>query len=444
MAETVKLSRQDAARAFVAYHFSQDLSLSGAFHRLGSIQFDPISPVGCNHDLVLQTRVPGYKVGDWQKITYADRQLYDGWDKQASLVPLEGWPLRRVFHHWHRGMYQRIPEEHPEAIDAILGELQSRGPLMPRDCDFQHRREDWKTSWHGPNVSKQTLRALWHIGKVVTTGRKNGHHVYDLTERVIPAHLLEEPLLSESEAVKQIVLERHRAVGILRPTAAWEVWSLPVKAGVRNAGLKSLVDEGFLIPVEIEGVKSHATPHYLEHLEAQPSVARVRFVAPLDQFMWDRKMIQHLFGFDYIWEIYTPEPKRKWGYYVLPILYGNQLVARIEFSARKGVLEVRQYHQESGDPGPDYLADLRRATKEFMGYCGAKTTSVEGHIAKKVAKALNFTQSTFLPQKWSTRVVPLSAKTEVTNNLMCLRQRLPRGFDPPMDRMITDRTGRSG
>src|SRR5436190_17801839 len=99
-------------------------------------------------------------------------------------------------------------------------------------------------------------------------------------------------------------------------------------------------------------MQAHATPALFALLD-QPSLKpRVVFVAPLDQFMWDRKMIAHLFNFDYTWEIYTPEAKRKWGYYVLPVLFGDALVARAEFWARDGILELREWHFEDGDPGP--------------------------------------------------------------------------------------------
>ena len=109
-----------------------------AFDRLRSIQFDPLAPVGCNHDLVLQARVPGYKVGDWQKLAYEERQIYDGWDKMASLVPFEGWPLRRHIHTVHRQNFEKkIFQDHKDAVDLVLKELTDRGPLMPKDFDFQ-------------------------------------------------------------------------------------------------------------------------------------------------------------------------------------------------------------------------------------------------------------------------------------------------------------------
>jgi uncharacterized protein YcaQ len=385
VASPLKLSRADAARALVRHHFAPAENQQAVFDRLRSIQFDPIAPVGCNHDLVLQARLPGYRVGDWQKIAYQDRLVYDGWDKQASLVPFEGWPLRRIFHLWDREHFARIFDGHPEAVEAVLKELQERGPLTSREFTFQQRKEEWKGSWHGPNLSKQTLRALWHSGQVMTAGRKGGHHVYDLTERVVPARYYNQPLASEQDSLRELILERHRAVGILRPVAPPEVWSYNVKAPARRAAIGELVGLGRLVPVDLEGVAAHATPEFLANLELPPPEPRVVFVAPLDQFMWDRGMIAHIFGFEYSWEIYTPEAKRRWGYYVLPVLFGNDLVARVEFWSREGLLEIRQWHWEVADLPPTFFTELERALRDFMSYCSASKVRALPHIDPKVA-----------------------------------------------------------
>jgi len=376
----ITLSKADARKAMVRHHFTTCPTQMDAFQRLRSIQFDPIAPVGCNHDLVLQARVPGYRVGDWQKITYGERLLYDGWDKQACLVPIEGWPLRRIFHKWHRRRFERVFEDHSHAIDAVLKELEERGPLMPKECNFQEHKPEWKDTWFGPSLSKNAMRALWYTGRVMTTGRRGGHHVYDLTERVVPANLFVQPPIPENGAIRELVMERHRAVGILRPSAAQEVWSLHCYAPARMAALAELVAVGQLVPVEVEGVKAHATPSFLSQTEMPSLEPSVRFIAPLDPFLWDRKMITHLFGFDYIWEIYVPEPKRRWGYYVLPVLYGDSLVARAEFRYRKGVLELLRWHSEPLDPGPGFSDELKRALYEFASYCTASSIRVEPGI----------------------------------------------------------------
>lgn len=384
----VKLSKADVRRALVRHHFSTSETQAEAFQRLRSVQFDPIAPVGCNHDLVLQARVPGYKIGDWNKTAYEDRLVYDGWDKCACLIPMEGWPVRRIFHTVHREWFEeKIFRDHKDAVEIVLKELEDRGPLLPRDFDFQMRRDEWKGSWFGPSVTKQTLRALWHSGLIMTTGRKNGQHLYDLTERIVPPRLFHEPRQDDRDARRELVLERHRAMGIVRPAAPPEVWSLQVLTYTKRESISDLVAHGELVPVEVDGMKAHATPEFLKLLDEPPLAPRVVFVAPLDPFMWDRKMVAHLFGFDYIWEIYTPEAKRRWGYYVLPILYGDQLVARVEFWCRDGVLEVRQWHEEGPLP-PGFAEAFNEALPPFMAYCSASKVRAEPHCRKAMNSLL--------------------------------------------------------
>lgn len=388
MPEPVKLSKADVRRALVRHHFAPCATAFEAFERLRSIQFDPIAPVGCNHDLVLQARVPGYKIGDWHRLAYEDRLIYDGWDKQACLIPFDGWAVRRVFHQWAERS-KRILAEHPEATASILRDLAERGPMQPKEFEFQQRREDLVGTWYGPSVTKNVLRALWNTGHVMTSGRRKGQHLYDLAERVVPPLLFGAPMLPEKDAIRQIVLERHRAMGLLRLSPPPEVWASNIYyAHVRNAAIAELVDRCEIVPVEVEGMKGHATPAFLSLLDLPSITPRVVFIAPLDQFLWDRKMTAHLYGFDYVWEIYTPEPKRRWGYYVLPVLFGDALVARAEFWCRAGELEVREWHFEDVPVTTEFWDALKPAMAAFMRYSSASNSSARPHIASAVRAVL--------------------------------------------------------
>jgi len=155
----------------------------GVFSRLGSVQYDPLKPLGSNHDLVLQARVPDYQVDDWQTLAYQDRFIYDGWDKQASLVMTKDWPLRRIYHHWHKQYWQkRVLQAYPKAIKIVLQEIKTRGPLSSTELNYQAHVKDWEETWYGPKIGKNVLRALWHTGVLATHHRDKGRHVYDLAE----------------------------------------------------------------------------------------------------------------------------------------------------------------------------------------------------------------------------------------------------------------------
>ena len=368
----LELSRQDARRLLAHHHF-READIKTVLKRLGSVQFDPLNPVGRNHDLVLQARVPDYHVDDWEQLAYEERFILDAWDKQASLVLMKDWPVRRVYHAWHESHWrERVFDAHPEAVQTVLEELRERGPLTSSAFDFQIHKDEWQGSWYGPKLTKHVLRALWHTGRVATHSRKNGHHVYDLAERVVPAEHFHAAEVSERESLEWLVKLRHRAVGLLRPNASWEVWSFG-KAAAKNRIITDLAQRGDLVAVQIEGVRFHAVPEVLETLDMAEPVDRMLFVAPLDQLVWDRKAVAHLFDFDYLWEVYKPERDRKWGYYVLPVFYRDRFVARFDSRLKNGVWELYAWYWEP-DVTPDAatLTALEKAVARFKTYLGAE------------------------------------------------------------------------
>lgn len=182
---TLHISREQARRFLVTYHFSPT-DIIGVFARLGTVQYDPINPVGRNPDLVLQARVPGYRVDDWQAVAYRDRKIYDAWDKQACLVPVSDWPLRAMIRAMYRPYHDReIMEAAPEAAAKILAAIDAQGPMSSLEFEDRERYGD-ANSWYGQTRTKRLLRAMWVCGELLTHHRKNGRHYYDRPERVIP------------------------------------------------------------------------------------------------------------------------------------------------------------------------------------------------------------------------------------------------------------------
>ncbi len=388
----LKLSKQDARRLLVLHHF-QPTSLQGAFERLGSVQYDPLNPVGRNHDLVLQARVPGYLVDDWQKFAYGkgERFIYDGWDKQASLVLMRDYPLRRIYYDWHAPRWREaILNRYPEAVITVLQELRDRGPLSSTDFHYQEHHNQWEGSWYGPKLTKNVLRALWHTGQVQTSGRNKGKHVYDLTERVIPSHLFHAQPIPAKKSIEWLLLLRHQALGLMRPNAGTAVWSLGILTAERRLLLKELVHHSALVPVDVEGVLFHALPSTLKHLDTITKIEnRMRLVAPLDQLMWDRTAISHIFNFDYVWEVYKPEKLRRWGYYVLPVMLGDRFVARIDSRLKNGIWHIIKWSWEDGvETTPDMLQALELAVNRFRRYLGAETLKLPRALDKRTRGSL--------------------------------------------------------
>ena len=354
-----------------AYHL-EPASTEGVFDRLGSVQYDPLNPVGRNHDLVLQARVPGYKVGAWEEVAYriGERLIYDAWDKQACLVPVSDWAHRKTYHeHFLPRWSGRVLEPHAGAVDATLEELSRRGPLSSLEFTDQIHMKEWRGSWHGPKLVKNILRALWYTGQIATHHRDKGRHVYSLPEEVIPERYLQRGV-SKEESLRHLITRRVQSAGLLRPNADAALWSLPARSPERNQLVGALAQEGELVRLEVEGQPYLALPHLLERLHFPEP--RMTFLAPLDSLMWDRKALKHLFDFDYIWEVYKPERERKWGYYVLPVFYGERFVGRFDSRLVGSTWHLyRWWWEEDVEPHTDMLSALEEAVKRFKRYLNA-------------------------------------------------------------------------
>ncbi len=382
------LSKADARRLMANYHF-EDTDIEGVFERLGSVQYDPLSPVGRNHDLVLQARVPDYRVNAWEEVAYrtGERFIYDAWDKQACLVPVSDWAHRRIYHaHFLPRWSEQVLEPHQEAVEVTLGELRTRGPLSSLEFTDQVHIEDWRGSWHGPKLVKNILRALWYTGRTVTHHRDKGRHVYSLPGAVIPERYLAQEV-SADESLRHIVLRRHQNTGLLRPNADAALWA-PLKGAARRPLVDALVEEGELVKLEIDTQTYHALPHVLASLEKPLANPRMTFLAPLDSLMWDRKALRHLFDFDYIWEVYKPERERKWGYYVLPVFYGDRFVARFDSRLIGTTWHLlRWWWEEDVTPDAATLTSLEAAVGKFKRYLNADKVKLPRGLDKKTRAA---------------------------------------------------------
>jgi len=377
---SLQLSRHEARRFLAYYHFTQT-DMVGVFERLSTVQYDPLNPVGRNPDLVFQARIPDYRVDDWQRAAYTERVLYDSWDKQACLVPMSDWSKRALMRERYEPYHDReILKSHAVEATAILAALDARGPLS--SLEFVDRVSYGEHgSWYGSTTAKRILRALWASGRLVTHHRQGGRHYYDRPERVIPAHYYNElPLLDEDAYHRWLMTRRVKAMGLLRPMAEQCIWSACGDAAIRKRALAHLVVEGTLTPVHVEG-KTWTYYMLTEHvplLDAELLPARMIFLGPLDSILWDRKAIQHIFDFDYMWEVYKPAAQRRWGYYVLPVFYKNRFVARFDSRLEKGIWTTIHWWWEPDVVVDDELVDaLRLAKTNFLYYLRAQDIRIE-------------------------------------------------------------------
>ncbi len=371
---TLHISCEQARRLLALYHFTPT-DLPGVFEHLGTVQYDPLNPVGRNPDLVFQARIADYRVDDWQKAAYTDRLIYDAWDKQACLVPVSDWPMRAFIRENYRPYHDRqILQAEADAVATVLATIDARGPLSSLEFEDQSRMGE-PGSWAGLTRTKRILRSLWVCGQLVTHHRTGGRHYYDRPERVIPAEYFNAPpLLDEVDYHRWIMLRRFKATGMLRTTAEAATWSACGDSKQRALAVAQLVEEGKLTPVRV-GEK--AWPYYmltsaLKLLDVELPAPRMIFMGPLDSLLWDRKALMQLFNFDYAWEVYKPEAVRKWGYYVLPVFYGDRFVARVDSRLEKGVWTISRWWWEPDiTPDAELLDALRAAAERFLCYLRA-------------------------------------------------------------------------
>ena len=310
----------------------------------GCLQFDPVDLCGQNAQIVLQARVKGFTKSTLEELLYKDRQLVDYPDKNLSIIPVADWPYFQRYRDAAIAGGQRT-EGMAELEAQALAYIRENGPVnsdeLPLAGGIRWQSSiHWSGNWNGDTkASRAVLEHLYSTGKLIIHHKKGSRKFYDLAKKHIPTEILSapDPLPDEFEHQKWRVLRRIGAVGLLwnRPSDAW-LYIQNLSTPRRGEIFHALLEEKKIIPLTVEGIaqtlyiRAEDDP-MLEAVLQNPSYKpRCELIAPLDCFMWDRKLIQALFGFHYAWEIYTPPEKRKYGPYVLPIIYGEGFAGRVE------------------------------------------------------------------------------------------------------------------
>ncbi len=366
-------------------------SVMAVVDRLGSLQFDPLEVAGRNHDLVLAARISGYRRELTDELLYGRRLLFEAYNKSLNLLPARELPYYRIA--WTtlgNGRARELLAEQAGLADQLLATIAAEGPKC--SADFERTEAiDW---WWGPTSAvRAVLEALAVSGRLGLARRDGNRRYYDLVERLFPADLLA-VRVPEREQRRHLLLSRYRAHGLLGASGSGELW-LGIGRGPLRAELRAeLVDRGEIVPVAVEGLKG---PRFVvadelpllaqaeREIAAEDAGALARpgdgapgasFLAPLDPIMWDREALEPLYGFEYRWEVYTPAAKRRWGYYVLPILFGDRLVGRIEPRIDRAgkVVRILGLAWETGfDPlgTPEFSAAFADALRAYLQFGSA-------------------------------------------------------------------------
>jgi uncharacterized protein len=391
----VKVTPAAARRFLVSRHFlAPARSLAGGpdavlqvIRKLDSIQFDPIAVAGRNHDLMLHARVAGYDPA-WCDALYERRAIFETTNKALSFIPADEFPWYRV-NDGRKGLrfHAAALADNAAVAERVLEGIRTDGPLS--SADFQPESGRTK-DWFGlpENAVRSVLEAYTVAGVIGLARREGNMRYYDLIERLLPAELLAQDV-PEREQLRHKQLSRHRAHGLLGAGGAGGTFARIANPDVRRELHKELVELGALVPVEIEGLrgKRFVVAEELEQLRAPPEAPpSVAFIAPFDSLLWDTALLAKLFDFDFVWEGFFKAEKRRWGYYVLPILFGDRLVGRIEprIDREGGRVELLGLWWEDGFAprrAAGFVEAMRDALEAYLRFAGADRLEWPSHLA---------------------------------------------------------------
>jgi uncharacterized protein len=368
--------------------------LRGVFERLGVVQIDSVNVLARAHTLPAFSRLGRYRQADLQALAYGGRKraLFEYWGHEASLLPVALQPLLR----WRmaraergEGIYgaiARFGRERRDLIEQVRREIGDRGPLAASELSHQHRGEG---GWWGWSEGKRALEWLFWSGAVTTATRRGTfERVYGLTEQVLPRSVIEVPTPTEADAQRELLRIASRSLGVATERCLRDYFRLgPADARPRIA---ELVEAGELIPTAVQGWNRIA---YLSREARRPRRMQAQaLLAPFDPLIWQRERVEALFGARIRLELYTPREKRTHGYYVLPFLLGDRVVARVDLKADRAVstLRVQAAHAEAGVAKGSIvepLADELRLMSRWLGLEKIKVARV-GDLARALADAL--------------------------------------------------------
>lgn len=358
------------------YKFIGNQGICDYIRQAGCIQFDPIDVCGKNPELVLQSRVDGFTKDMLYKLLYIDRKLLDYFDKNMSIFSIEDW---KYFARKRAAYKQQVRSK--AQIDEVAEEIKSiikeKGFVSSKDVDFG-KQVDWY--WSPTTLSRVVLETLYFQGELIVHHKEGTIKQYALASEYVPEEILnaDDPNLTQEQYWEWQILRRIGAVGMLwnKPSDAW-LGINGLKSASRNNIFNKLKLEDKIIKIQVEGIPNS----FYCLLEDKPLVdmvlnkddftGRTEFIAPLDNMLWDRNLIEKIFDFEYRWEIYTPIDKRKYGYYVLPVLSGDRFIGRIEVVNDKKLKQLtvkNLWFEETVDSHNELNKDISDCIERFAKF----------------------------------------------------------------------------
>jgi uncharacterized protein YcaQ len=385
------MTKDELCSYLIHYHslncfgdFTGESGIKKIFQRIGCIQYDPLNVVGRNPCLVLQSRVKGFTPDMLDKLLYKDRSLIDGWDKEMSIYKTADWPyfqrIRKCRDESTKFMLaERGQGEVLSYLPQALNELKARGHLSANDIDLGSCKSG---RWGHKKISGAALDYLLAKGEIGIYRKKNVQKVYGMAEDLLPKKILNapDPFCTDEDFYEWYFMRRIGSMGVqwLKNGGGWNGYYLS-DSKLRQKTFESLEKKGLIIPITIPDIeieeKFYIRKQDLKILNMKPVYDEyIRILAPLDNLLWDRTLLYKVFNFQYSWEVYLPEEKRKYGYYVLPVLYRKKIIARMEPVKQKAgkPFRIKNWWWESDVKKSNKLKDaIENGLKLFAQYLNA-------------------------------------------------------------------------
>ena len=340
--------------------------------RFGYLQLDTVSIAGArSHSIVLHSRLDGFDPTFAEELLQAGEPIFEYWGHEASWIPIELYPafgFRREEYR-HHPWWGDLVGEHPEVAEDLRRRIRDEGPLRSLDMEGSG-----SPGWWDLKVAKKVASAMWSSGELAIRERRNFQRTYDLAERVIPEHLRHQ-VVAKDHAIETLALRALAGHGWATTGTIAQTFRLAQKDVL--SALTRLVESSKVIPCILVVNGGRASRGWIRpadfelaaNLESvRPRRDRGVLLSPFDPILWDRNRVQQLFGFHQMLEIFKPVEQRIYGYYCLPVLAGEQLVARYDLKAdrRRGVLRVLCRHFEGGDPSKPATASAGEAARTAL------------------------------------------------------------------------------
>jgi uncharacterized protein len=365
----------------------------GVVRDLGCVQLDPISAVAPSHLIVLWSRLGNFDRADLDRLLWGDKKLFEYWAHQQSIVLMEDYPLyytmMRGYPHyfvkpWGSAWSKRVEHwlsKNSDLKKRVLTELKKRGPLLSRQFEDETRVKRPRSGWSSGGDVSRMLFNLFFMGEVMSVGREGNQKLWGLSEKFLPSWVSKKQL--PADQLEYIAVQR--SIKALGTATRSEIDYHFLRGRYRNlkSTLKRLEDDSKIHQVKVSGEPLGKGERYVHHsdlplldeLKSHGWEPRLSLLSPFDNLICDRNRTRALFNFDFTIEIYTPAHKRKYGYYVLPILFGDKLIGRIDplLDRKNGQLQIKAVHAERKAPRErEVAAQLKDKIQQLSDFLGAK------------------------------------------------------------------------